>query len=106
MYQATENGYCIINSLVSSLAEKERDICSITNQSCQLLDDPAEEIDLHDILPEQVEILEEMLQDFLRQAHLGGGELASAQATTSDDQLHGQNDPQVQRRLHDLGYVE
>ena len=102
-----------------------------------ILDDPEEETNLHDILPEQVETLQEKLRDFLRQTHLaeashlieendhlveeehvvegndvvGGNGLvgvgpAPAQTETPDPQLHENNDPLVQRRLHDLGYVD
>ena len=71
-----------------------------------IIDDPEEKTNLRDILPEQVETLQEKLQGFLTQNHLLGTGLASAQATTPDDQLSEQNDPQVQRRLRDLGYVD
>jgi arylsulfatase A-like enzyme len=84
-----------------------------------ILDDPEEKINLHDILPEQVETLQEKLQGFLSQTHLvgagpgqgmGRGARPSPDGsdypTTTDNQSHEPNDPQVQRRLHNLGYVE
>jgi arylsulfatase A-like enzyme len=79
---------------------------NVGSELYDILDDPAEETNLHDILPEQVEILQEKLQDFLCQTHLVDTELAFSQATTSKRPPYEQNDPQVKRRLHDLGYVE
>jgi arylsulfatase A-like enzyme len=90
-------------------------IGDISSELYDIIDDPEENTNLHDILPEQVEILQEKLQSFLGQIHLVGGKTevgasptptAPAQAATSDNQLHEQNDPQVQRRLRDLGYVD
>jgi arylsulfatase A-like enzyme len=74
-------------------------IGDVDSELYDIRDDPEEKIDLHDILPEQVEVLQEKLQDFLHQTHL-------ASTGTSDNQHHEQNDPQVQRRLRDLGYVD
>ena len=79
-------------------------IGDVDSELYDILDDPEEKTNLHDILPEQVEALQEKLQGFLSQTHLAGAGLA--RAATSDDQLHQRNDPQVQRRLRDLGYVE
>jgi arylsulfatase A-like enzyme len=74
-------------------------IGDIGSELYDVVNDPEEKTNLHDILPEQVEILQEKLQAFLRQTHL-------VEAETSSNHLHEQNDPQVQRRLRDLGYVE
>jgi arylsulfatase A-like enzyme len=81
-------------------------IGDIGSELYDLIDDPEEKTNLHDILPEQVETLQEKLQDFLRQTHLVGVGTSLAQTATSDNQPHEQNDPQVQRRLRDLGYVD
>ena len=59
-------------------------------------EDPGESLNLCDILPEQVESLYEHLQTFRSQA-------PSATALAQADNY---NDPQVTRRLRDLGYLE
>ncbi|MBD2464399.1 sulfatase [Oscillatoria sp. FACHB-1407] len=60
------------------------------------LNDPYESMNLTDILPENVEVLQECLQLF------------AGQSTTvlSDERAPGFDDPEVQRRLRDLGYLE
>lgn len=62
-----------------------------------LSDDPRESINLHDIFPEKVEPLCDRLQSFL-------GELPVTRIpeTTADNY----NDPEVSRRLRDLGYID
>ena len=62
-----------------------------------VFDDPDETINLRDILPEQVELLQEYLQGFM--SHLNLSDSAQTQAEEYSD-------PQVYRRLHDLGYLE
>jgi arylsulfatase A-like enzyme len=63
-----------------------------------VFDDPNEHVNLRDILPEQVERLQAQLQIQIEQhAHA---------ANTVEPALEDTNDPQVQRRLHDLGYLE
>ena len=62
-----------------------------------LTDDPNESINLHDIFPEKVEPLCDRLQSFLGQ--LPVSDLAEA---TADNY----NDPEVYRRLRDLGYID
>jgi arylsulfatase A-like enzyme len=59
-------------------------------------EDPQESLNLSDILPENVEILQECLQVF------------AGQAAPLDDSLRapGFDDPEVQQRLRDLGYLE
>src|SRR5262249_28567760 len=74
-------------------------IGDVDSELYDTIDDPEEKINLHDILPEQVEALQEKLQGFLRQTHL-------TSIATSDNQFHEESDPQVQRRLRDLGYVD
>ena len=59
--------------------------------------DPCEETNLRDLLPEQVETMEEQLNAFLGQT----GVVPSEPALPSD-----YDDPEVRRRLHDLGYLE
>jgi arylsulfatase A-like enzyme len=89
-------------------------IGDIGSELYDIIDDPEENTNLHDILPEQVETLQEKLQGFLvgagsaQGATIGASPMATApaQAATSDNQPHEQNDPQVQRRLRDLGYVD
>lgn len=62
-----------------------------------LLDDSSEEINIRDVLPEQVEVMEEQLEAFVNQTE-------PAQPET--DQAPGYDDPLVRRRLRDLGYLE
>ncbi len=63
-----------------------------------VFDDPNEHVNLRDILPEQVELLQTQLQTQIQQhAHTASKVVPS---------LEDSNDPQVQRRLHDLGYLE
>lgn len=62
-----------------------------------VLDDPHEETNLRDILPEQVELMQEQLEAFLHQNTI---------IPTEIEENSDQNDPQVNRRLHDLGYLE
>ncbi len=61
------------------------------------LDDPTESLNLRDILPERVEILQEHLQTFV--SHSGV-------MVPSREQADGFDDPEVLRRLRDLGYIE
>jgi hypothetical protein len=61
------------------------------------LDDPNERLNLRDILPEKVEALQEHLQTFVSHA----GVVASSKEQGDDD-----DDPEVLRRLRDLGYIE
>ncbi len=63
-----------------------------------ILDDPYEETNLSHVLPEQVEALEEHLEAFVSRT------TRTAQPETV--QAPGYDDPQVRRRLHDLGYLE
>lgn len=58
--------------------------------------DPHESLNLSDILPENVEFLQECLQQF-------AGELSPMM---SSERAPGFDDPEVQRRLRDLGYLE
>jgi len=59
--------------------------------------DPDEALDLSDIFPENVELLQECLQQFTHQA---------GPAMLSTDRAPGFDDPEVRRRLRDLGYLE
>lgn len=60
-------------------------------------DDPNEETNLRALLPEQVEVMEEQLTAFVNHAAMPA--LVPEQSSSYDD-------PQVRRRLHDLGYLE
>lgn len=64
-----------------------------------VLVDPAEALDLSAILPENVEVLQDCLQGF---AHRSDQSLAQAGVGRAS----GYDDPEVQRRLADLGYLE
>ena len=61
------------------------------------VDDFDETANLRDILPERVEALQEYLRTFVNHA----GVMAAA-----DEQADGYDDPEVLRRLRDLGYIE
>ena len=65
-------------------------------QLYHVFDDPYENFDLHDSLPEQAELLHEYLQAFVQHADLPT--LAGEEADYDD--------PEVYRRLHNLGYLE
>jgi arylsulfatase A-like enzyme len=60
-------------------------------------EDPQESLNLSDILPENVEVLQECLQAFAGQAVATVGVASRAP---------GFDDPEVQQRLRDLGYLE
>lgn len=62
-----------------------------------VFDDPDERVNLRDILPEQVETLLQRLQRFTDE---------SDETKQAEPALAEQNDPQVQRRLHELGYLD
>ena len=62
-------------------------------------DDPQENLDLSEIFPEQVESLQESLSLFTSDADEHQAVYAQARATGFDD-------PEVRRRLQDLGYLE
>ncbi|MEO1069492.1 MAG: sulfatase, partial [Cyanobacteria bacterium J06638_6] len=64
-----------------------------------VLEDPAEALDLSAILPENVEALQDCLQAF---ADRSDQQLAQATATRATDY----DDPEVRRRLEELGYLE
>ena len=60
--------------------------------------DPYEQQDLHVILPEQTKILQQHLHTFM--SHI------TSTDNTEGEQTEEFDDPQVYRRLHDLGYLE
>ncbi len=62
-----------------------------------MLDDPHEETNLRDILPEQVELMQEQLEAFLHQHTV---------TPVEQEERDDQHDPEVNRRLRDLGYLE
>ncbi|MGJ3244953.1 MAG: sulfatase [Elainellaceae cyanobacterium] len=62
--------------------------------------DPRENLDLSSILPENVELLQECLQTFVGQS------TAQDVVTAVAERAPGFDDPDVQRRLRDLGYLE
>src|SRR5260370_14962395 len=59
-------------------------------------DDPGETLNLRDILPEQVESMQEQLQAFTQHNDVG----------TSNTENDPYNDPRVYQRLRNLGYLE
>lgn len=59
--------------------------------------DPLEETNIRNLLPEQVETMEEQLAAFVQQ---------TATLTPLAESFPASDDPQVHRRLHDLGYLE
>ncbi len=62
-----------------------------------IFDDPNENVNLHDILPEQMKAMQERLRTFM-------SHISSADTTTEETDEY--NEPQVYRRLRDLGYLE
>ncbi|NJP07012.1 MAG: sulfatase [Chloroflexaceae bacterium] len=62
-----------------------------------MVHDPTEQVNLRDMLPEQVDVLEQQLQSFVDE---------SGQRGFSAEQTSDADDPQVRRRLRDLGYLE
>jgi arylsulfatase A-like enzyme len=71
-------------------------------QLYDVLSDPYENLDLHDILPEQVELLQQRLDGFVQQSSAA----TAACKVQYADGKGGFDDPKVQRRLRDLGYLE
>ena len=65
-----------------------------------VVEDPSEDLNLSDILPENVEVLQECLQAFV-----GDRSTAAALAAVAT-RAPGFDDPEVQRRLQELGYLE
>ncbi|MBE9076915.1 sulfatase-like hydrolase/transferase [Romeria aff. gracilis LEGE 07310] len=72
---------------------------SQTLELYDFLTDPQEDLDLSEILPEQVEALQESLEGFRADADQHSQVFTQAQATGFDH-------PEVRRRLQDLGYLE
>ncbi|NER78837.1 MAG: sulfatase [Leptolyngbya sp. SIO1D8] len=71
-------------------------------ESIELYDvreDPQETLNISAILPENVEVLQECLQAF-------AGEIQGYGSIVSARRAPGYDDPDVQRRLQDLGYLE
>ena len=62
-------------------------------------DDPGESLDLSEIFPEMVESLQDSLSAFGQDAEEHRALYSQARATGFDD-------PEVRRRLKDLGYLE
>ncbi len=62
-----------------------------------MVEDPGETLNLEAILPERVEALQEQLQQFVAQAPT---------TPPPDTRTASHDDPEVQRRLRDLGYLE
>jgi arylsulfatase A-like enzyme len=62
-----------------------------------MVEDPGEMLNLEAILPERVEALQEQLQRFVAQAPT---------TPPPDTRTASHDDPEVQRRLRDLGYLE
>ena len=62
-----------------------------------VINDPHEMTNLCDILPEQVEVLQERLRTFRANINV---------ADTVVERSNEHDDPEVYRRLHDLGYLE
>lgn len=67
------------------------------------VNDPDEQLNLRDILPERTDALQERLHHFLQHSPTS----ASPQPAAMDDNTNGNYDEtEVQRRLRDLGYLE
>jgi hypothetical protein len=64
-----------------------------------VLEDPTEALDLSAILPENVEVLQDCLQAFADRSEV---QLSQASVTRVADY----DDPEVRRRLEELGYLE
>lgn len=76
-----------------------------------VFDDPEEQLDLSAILPEQAEAMQESLDTFLQHARHQPSAPSAAQVpvpvpNTGDTATSELDDPQVRRRLRDLGYLE
>lgn len=72
------------------------------DQAIELYDvqeDPQETLNISAILPENVEVLQECLQSF-------AGEMTGYGTLVSTRRAPGYDDPEVQQRLQDLGYLE
>ncbi len=71
-------------------------------------DDPKEQLDLGPILPEEVETMQDMLNNFVARATATRANVADETGAdpTAPTLVPDYDDPQVQRRLHDLGYLE
>lgn len=72
------------------------------DQQVELYDvhqDPQEHLNLSAILPENVEVLQDCLQAF-------AGEMDDYGSTATARRAPGYDDPEVQRRLQELGYLE
>jgi arylsulfatase A-like enzyme len=72
------------------------------DQQVELYDvhqDPQEHLNLSAILPENVEVLQDCLQAF-------AGEMDDYGTTATARRAPGYDDPEVQRRLQELGYLE
>lgn len=65
-----------------------------------VVEDPGEDLNLSDILPENVEVLQECLQALV------GDRSAAAAVAAVTARAPGFDDPEVQRRLQELGYLE
>jgi arylsulfatase A-like enzyme len=77
-------------------------LIEIGDASIELYDvreDPQETLNISAILPENVEVLQECLQSF-------AGEINGYGTLVSTHRAPGYDDPEVQRRLQDLGYLE
>lgn len=70
--------------------------------------DPTEALNLSDILPENVELLQECLQQFVGEfvGESAGEGVEYGDRATEQPRAPGFDDPDVQRRLRDLGYLE
>jgi hypothetical protein len=64
-----------------------------------VMEDPTEALDLSAILPENVEVLQDCLQAFADRSDV---QLSQASTTRAADY----DDPEVRRRLEELGYLE
>ncbi len=65
--------------------------------------DPSEALNLCDILPENVEVLQDYLQQL---GNVALNSIGMASEDTPEHRAPGFDDPEVQRRLRDLGYLE
>ncbi len=63
----------------------------------RVLDDPRERYNLHDVAPDQAHMLREHLQTFVQHAGM---------TAPAAEVIEEETDPEIRRRLRDLGYLE
>lgn len=95
--QVTERGFDQIRRAAISGDYKLIRLGNRDQELYNLADNPDETLNLFDLLPEQVEVLSEQLTAFINQTNATAA--VAGQVSANDD-------PLVQQRLQDLGYLE